>query len=191
MTPAGVAEAVRPGLPAASPRRRLSGPVAAAALVAVAATVLVVTWLASGSGGDSGTALFEVRDQNAGSVVYSRPMAPGESFELAHTHSVTNRPVVETFSVADPETLALEELWFDEFGPNLPAGPEQLGDHVTFRHEDGAYRVLHHGYRIGTVPVRVGSPAVDHVLTFSDGERVRLLDIARAGAWVELAVRAR
>jgi hypothetical protein len=188
VTPSGVAEAVRPGIPAAPPRRRLSGSVAAAALVAVAATALVVAWL---SAGGPATAQLEVRDGEAGTVVFARPMAAGESFQLTHTHSVTKRPVVETFSVADAETLALEELWFDEFGPNLPAGPEQLGDHVTFLHEDGAYRVLHHGFRIGTVPVRVGSPPVDHVLTFADGERVRLLDIARAGAWVELGVRAR
>lgn len=189
MTPGGAAAAVRPGAPAAPPRRRLPASVAVAALVVVAAATVLAATLASGF--DEVTARLEVHDRGAGTVVYTRPMDAGESFKLTHIHSVTKRPVIETFSVADPETLALEELWFDEFGPNLPAGPEQLGSHATFQHEDGAYRVRHHGFRIGTVPVRVGSATVDHTLTFTDGEEVRLLDIARAGSWVELVVRGR
>lgn len=191
MTQAGAVDMVQPELPDASPRRRASGSVAAGVLVALVATVLLVSQVAAGRGSGGADTAFEVRDHASGSAAYSRPMSRGESFQLTHTHSVTKRTVIETFSVADGGTLALEELWFDEFGPNLPAGPEQLGSHATFLHEDGAYRVLHHGYPIGTVPVRVGSEAVDHVLTFANGERVRLLDIARAGAWVELMVDAR
>jgi hypothetical protein len=115
----------------------------------------------------------------------------GATFQLEHTHSVTGRPVTETFSVSDRDTLALEELWFDESGPNLPTGPERIGDRTTtFLHEDGAYRVLHHGHPLGAVPLVVGSEAVDHSLMFDGGARVRLLDIARAGAHVELTVRA-
>ena len=161
--------------------------------LAVAATMVIVLvvagaalWLGGVRGGDL---RLVVIDHDSGAVVYTRPVEIGERFVLEHTHSVTRRPIVETFSVADEETIAIEELWFDEFGPNLPAGPEQLGDHAEFLHEDGAFRVLHHGFPIGTVPLRVGSPAVDHVLTFSDDERVRLRDIARSGAWLDLVVR--
>lgn len=190
MTQAGAVVQVRPDAPAESPRRRSAGPLAAGALVALAAGLLVVSLLTSGLITSSSGARLEVRDRESGTIGYARAMSIGETFQLTHTHSVTKRPVIETFSVAG-DGLALEELWFDEFGPNLPAGPEQLGEHATFVHEDGAYRVLHHGLSIGTVPIRVGSEEVDHVLTFADGERVRLLDIARGGAWIELTVGAR
>jgi hypothetical protein len=49
--------------------------------------------------------------------------------------------------------------------------------------------VIHHSHPIGVVPLRVGSATVDHTLTFADGERIRLLDIAPRGAWVDLIVR--
>jgi hypothetical protein len=140
----------------------------------------------------SGEIRLEIYDHGEDAVVFTRVVGSGESFDLEHTHSVTKRLVVETFSVDETPQILLDELWFDEFGPNLPAGSEQIGDRTTtFIHEDGAYRVLHHSFPIGTVPVRVGSEAVDHVLVFSDGERVRLLDVARAGEYVELAVQER
>jgi hypothetical protein len=83
----------------------------------------------------------------------------------------------------------MEELWFDEFGPNLPAGPEQIGSvTTTFHREADGFRVVHHGRLLPTVPLRVGSASVDHVLTFIDGADLRLLEIARAGAYVELRV---
>lgn len=134
---------------------------------------------------------FEVRDQRSGEVYYSRSMEVGEMFDLEHTHSVTRRLVVETFSALDGETIAIEEMRFDQNGPNLPTGPEPLGDgETTFINEDdGSYRVIHHSYPLGTVPLLIGSASVDHTLTFADGERIRLLDIAERGTAVEFTVR--
>lgn len=185
MTATGADELLRPGNPVAPAPRRLPALVAVAIVAAAAGLV----WWTVGGGTPSGTTVFEVRDQQTGAVLYSREIAVGETFRLEHTHSVTRRPVVETFSVHDPGTLAIEELWFDEFGANLPAGPERIGDRVTtFLHEDGAYRVIHDGHPIGTLPILVGSEAVDHVVSFDDGDRLRLLDLTRAGGHVELAV---
>ncbi|RNL86254.1 DUF1850 domain-containing protein [Halostreptopolyspora alba] len=108
---------------------------------------------------------------------------------MEHTHSVTKRPVDEVFSVGDGGIL-MQELRFDEFGANLPAGPQRIGDTTTtFLHENGEFRVLHHGRPLGTVPLRVGGPKVDHVLTLPGGTRVRLLDLAPRGTFVELGVR--
>ena len=133
---------------------------------------------------------FEIYDHATGTVAYERPVAEGATITLEHVHSVTKRPVRETFSVHDANTIALEELWFDAFGPNLPAGPEQTGDTTTtFIREDGGFRVLHHSKPIGVVPVRVGSPDVDHTVIFEDGSAVRLLDVAARGAHVDLRVR--
>jgi hypothetical protein len=141
------------------------------------------------SGGAADTTTFEVWDRGTDELLHARDIGVGDTFRLEHTHSVTGRLVVETFSVMDPTTIAIEELWFDAHGPNLPVGPERIGDHVTtFLQEDDGYRVLHHGRPLGTVPLMVGSPAVDHVLVFEDGQRLRLIDVAPPGARVELSV---
>jgi hypothetical protein len=166
-------------------RRRGLAIAASAAVLAVAAALVYLWW-----GADQPHLAVVHRDGDGGpgEVVYERAVEPGETFVLEHTHSVTRRLVRETFSVLDEETIALEELLFDEFGPNLPAGPEVFDHAVTWVHEDGAYRVLHHGHPIGVVPLRVGSAEVDHTLTFADGDRVRLLGIAPRGAWVDLII---
>jgi hypothetical protein len=182
----GADQLVRSESPAAPVRRRARAVVAIAvtSIIAIAAAAALGIHI-SGSGGTQ----FVIMEQPAGEVVYQRSIEVGETFVLEHEHSVTRRPVIETFSVADPDTIAIEELSFDVFGANLPAGPEVFDHDVTFLHEDGAYRVLHHGFEIGLIPLRVGSSDVDHVLTFSDQERVRLLEITRRGAWVDLLVR--
>lgn len=135
------------------------------------------------------TTQLEVWSHGEDEVAFARELEVGATFRLEHTHSVTRRTVVETFSVPDASTIAIEELWFDEQGPNLPAGSEPLGDGTTtFLQEDGAFRVLHHGYPIGTLPLMVGGPEVDHTLVFPDGQRVRLLDVVRRGERVEVKV---
>jgi len=157
-------------------------------VAAVAATIGLGAWLV-GISVAAGSTVLQVRDQVTNEVVHVRAIEVGETFQMVHIHSVTRRPVIETFSVKDPTTLAIEELWFDEPGPGLPAGSEQIGDRTTtFLAEDGAFRVLHHGHPIGSVPMIVGSASVDHVLKFEDGTQLRLRDVARSGSAVELLV---
>jgi hypothetical protein len=152
-----------------------------------------LVWRLDLVGGTSPSAVtFEVWDQRTQQPVHTHEVEIDTTFTLEHTHSVTKRTVRETFSVQEGPLIALEELWFDEPGPNLPSGPEPLGDGMTtFLREGGAFRVLHHGHPIGTVPLLVGSAEVDHVLNFAAGEQVRLLDVADPGTPVELRVRSR
>lgn len=182
---------VEPGATSPSPpapRTRGQAALVAAAVLAVAATVLLGVWWESTPGGGAEARLV-VTDLTTERTVHARSVEVAERFELSHTHSVTGRRVVETFSVLDPETVALEELWFDEHGANLPTGAERIGGTTTTYLEvaDG-YRVLHHGRPIGSLPLLVGAPSVDHVLHFSDGEDLRLLDVARAGARIEVSL---
>ncbi len=157
------------------------------AAVTVAATLLV----ASGCTFDNqepATTLI-VRDSRSGEHLHERAVLVGERFRLVHTHSVTGRHVEETFSVLDRVTIAMEELWFDRHGANLPTGPEMVGGVTTTYVEDnGAYRVLHHSRPVGVLPLIVGSEQVDHVLIFEDGQRLHLLHIADQWDQVEVVV---
>ena len=182
---AGLAATVTSSAGPRRPVRRGRMVVMAFAAATIAAVALVIVVAQAGGGG----ARLVVYDVEEGRSVYERSVEVGERFELTHTHSVTERRVIETFSVLDPSTIAIEELWFDEHGANLPTGPEQVGDTTTtYLEEPDGYRVLHHGHPIGTLPLLVGSPGVDHVLRFDDGERLRLLDVARAGARIEVSL---
>lgn len=178
----GTGRAVRSGPDPGPPVRR--GWMVAVAVVAIATIVAAVVQI---FGGDSPRLI--VRDVERERTVYEREVEVGERFVLEHVHSVTRRRVVETFSVLDEDTVAIEELWFDKHGANLPRGPEPLGDGTTtYIEEPDGYRVLHHGHPIGSVPLLVGSSEVDHTMLFSDGERLRLLDVARAGARIEVSL---
>lgn len=138
---------------------------------------------------DARAPVLVLRDGDTGEELLRRAIVPGERFELQHTHSVTRRPVVETFGVDATDQLTLEGMVFDHPGPNLPTGPERFGDQLTsFVTVDGVYRVDHHGYPIGRVTIRVGRRTVDHTLVFDDGTRVRFLDLTRAGGAIELEV---
>ncbi len=172
----------RPGRPAARNRMVV---VALLAATTIGAVVLTLTlWL----GGGDGPRLI-VHDLESDQSLYERPVEVGERFDLEHVHSVTGRRVVETFSVLDPTTVAIEELWFDEHGANLPRGPERIGDSMTtYIEEADGYRVVHDSYAIGSLPLLVGSPGVDHVMIFADGGQLRLLDVARAGARIEVSL---
>jgi hypothetical protein len=152
-------------------------------VTALAVGVGTVVW--AGTTGAPETSLTLV-DHDTGDVVFERRVEVGETFELRHTHSVTRREVVETFSVLDVATLAIEELLFDEHGPNLPAGPQHVGEHATYETDGELVRVRHHGHAIGTLPLMVGSESVDHTVIFEDGSRLRLLDEVRRGSRVEL-----
>ncbi len=130
---------------------------------------------------------FQVVSAADGSVLFTHPMEPGGIITMDHVHSVHKRPVRELFSVNTEGALTMEEMIFDRMGANLPFGPETInGVTTTFLEEDGHYRVLHHSRPLGTVQMLVGGPSVDHTLTMPDGSTVRMLELTRPRARVEL-----
>ncbi|QBI19413.1 DUF1850 domain-containing protein [Egibacter rhizosphaerae] len=162
------------------PRRRWLF-AAGAGLVALSVGVAVLGLQASGA------TTLQIVDRGDDETVHEREVRVGEEFRLEHRHSVTRRMVYETFSVLDRDTVAIEELWFDEFGANLPAGPEEIdGEMTEFIAEDGAYRVVHDSRPLGSLLVVAGSADVDHTIEFADGEEVRFLDLVEPGAHVEV-----
>ncbi|WP_386674499.1 DUF1850 domain-containing protein [Streptomonospora salina] len=132
---------------------------------------------------------FVVADADRGRVVLSAPVAAGAPVTLRYTHSVSKRPVEEEFSVGAEGGLRMQEMRFDTFGANLPAGSERIGStRTTFLRERDGYRVLHHGRPLGRVGLMVNSSRSGQVLLLPDGRRVRLLDLAEYGTRVELGV---
>ncbi|QSB04277.1 DUF1850 domain-containing protein [Natronoglycomyces albus] len=120
-------------------------------------------------------------------VLYSRVIEPGEEFTMTHVHSLTERTVRETFSVSEAGEILMEELWFDQHGANLPAGPEEYPDYTTtYEVRGGEVFVSHHSHPLPTFDIVVGGPDRARTLHFADGHSQPLLDIADFGTPVEV-----
>ncbi|MBZ4686776.1 MAG: hypothetical protein JG764_409 [Clostridiales bacterium] len=134
--------------------------------------------------------LFQIRIHDTGEIVYQKILKIGEPFTLKYIHSVTEQPVYEVFFVKDSDTLAMKEMRYDSFGANLPVGPEKLEHETTkFLVEDGYYKILYENRSFNKVPLRVGQVIADHTLIFKDGDRLRFLDVAEGGEFVEFYVK--
>lgn len=134
--------------------------------------------------------LFQVYDVQNEQIVYRRLMKVNETFTLEFTHSVTKRPVYEVYYVKTRNNLAVKEMRFDEFGPNLPAGPETFqGETTEFVVEDGKFKVLYENRILDTVTLRTGKEIANHTLIFEDGTEVPFLEITPGGSLVEYYVK--
>jgi hypothetical protein len=58
-------------------------------------------------------------------LLWAVPAGSGAQFRLTWTHTVTLRPISETYEIQPDGRIHLLEMVFDAYGPNLPAGPEE------------------------------------------------------------------
>ncbi|QGG46615.1 DUF1850 domain-containing protein [Heliorestis convoluta] len=130
--------------------------------------------------------LFQVRLFRSGEVIFERFLPFDSLVTLHYIHSVTKRPVEEDYGVRVDGRICLLEMRFDDFGANLPVGPEVTATERTiFLVEDDHYKVIYPNRCFERVPLRIGQVIADHRLLFEDGQTLRLLDLAPGGSYVE------
>lgn len=135
----------------------------------------------------SGWAVLEVVDMDRERVVFSRLLPVGETFSMVHTHSITKRPVRETFRVTKDRRIAIVEMEFDHFGANLPVRPEKDGSGMTeFLVRDGKYVVRYDETVYPALHLRVGQVIAHHRLHFNDGTTADLVRLAGGGTYVQI-----
>lgn len=117
-------------------------------------------------------------------LLYLVRINPMDSFSIHWTHSVTKQPVIETYYVQEELTIGIEEMLFNEHGPNLPAGPE---GGTEWEIKDGMFRVYNYNVSFDKLPVRIGQEVADHTFYFSHHE-VPLRELASPGGFVEIEV---
>jgi hypothetical protein len=103
--------------------------------------------------------------------IWVYPIASGAEFQLQWTHTVTRRPIIETYRVQPDRQLALVQMIFDQYGPNLPAGPE---GGTTWRIERDRWVVT--GYQVELAALGFGVGPYGHELQVGS----RRLDLLRA-----------
>lgn len=144
--------------------------------VIIALSILVLLFLAGS------TLCLEVRTRS-GSLLFRRPVRPGERITLSFIHSVARRPVDETWEVTPRGVLVLRETVYDSFGAGLPTDLA-FGEKLELR--EGRLKITGMNRELPVVSLAVGRIA-EHQLVFNDG-RVRLADLASPGSLVEIRV---
>lgn len=103
-----------------------------------------------------------VRPARGQGLLWAVPVVAGGEFRLDWTHTVTRRPVQETYTVEPDGMLHLTEMIFDQFGPNLPSEPEPG---TTWRMERA--RIYVTGYARREKQLHLGVGPIRHSLTVS------------------------
>ncbi len=112
-----------------------------------------------------------VRPARESGLIWAVRTTPGARFTLRWTHTVTLRPVEEEYEVGVDRLLHLRQMSFDQYGPNLPAGPEEG---TVWRVEPDRWVVT--GYQIHLERLHLGLSHIDHRLLIGGRE----LDLIRA-----------
>lgn len=115
-------------------------------------------------------------------LLYQIWIKPEDTFSIHWTHSVTKQPVIETYYVQEELTIGIKEMFFNEHGPNLPAGPESG---TKWEIKDGMFRVYNYDVSFEKLPVRIGQVVADHTFYYSHHE-VPLRELASPGGFVEI-----
>lgn len=117
-------------------------------------------------------------------VLLQLPAKPGEFFSVKWIHSVSLRPVIETYKIEEDLKISIYEMKFDSFSANLPASPDY---DTKWEFHDDYIRVYNYDVIFDAVPVVIGKVVADHTLQFRD-TAIHLKDIYKAGGFVKIRV---
>lgn len=126
--------------------------------------------------------VLEVVRGRTGEILYYCPVQVGEEFKLTFIHSVTLRPVEETYRVTPEHKISIVEMVFDDSGPNLPAFPE---GNTRWIMEKNRWRVVDYDTFLEEISLLVAQYVADHTLLVG-GRKVSLVKAAGPGQHVKI-----
>lgn len=106
-----------------------------------------------------------IRSSQTGRLLWAVQAREGQAFDLTWTHTVTLRPVTETYGIEPGPLLYLRQMVFDQYGPNLPAGPE---GGTIWRVEPDRFVVT--GYQIRLEQLNTAVSPIAHALQIGGRE---------------------
>jgi len=117
-------------------------------------------------------------------VVLQNKATIGETFDVYWTHSVSRRPVIETYKIEDDYMISIEQMIFDTFSANLPASPDY---DTKWEYTKDYIRVYNYDVEFDAVPVVIGKVRADHILIYKD-LNVHLKEVYKPGGYVKIGV---
>lgn len=117
-------------------------------------------------------------------VLLEVPINLGDKFSVKWIHSVSLRPVIETYKVENDLTISIYEMIFDSFSANLPASPDY---NTIWEYNEDHIRVYNYDVIFDAVPVVIGKVVANHTLYVNDSI-IPLKDIYKPGGFVNIRV---
>ena len=124
------------------------------------------------------------KGENFNKVVLQSKATIGDTFDVYWTHSVSRRPVIETYKIEDDYMISIHEMKFDTFSANLPASPDY---NTKWEYTKDYIRVYNYEVEFDAVPVVIGKVRADHILIYKD-LNVHLKDVYKPGGFVKIRV---
>ena len=115
-------------------------------------------------------------------VLLQVPIKSGDKFSVKWTHSVSLRPVIETYKVENDLNISIYEMIFDSFSANLPASPDY---NTIWEYNEDHIRVYNYDVIFDAVPVVIGKVVANHTLHVNDNV-IPLKDIYKPGGFVKI-----
>ncbi len=115
-------------------------------------------------------------------VLLQLPAKKGELFSVKWTHSVSLRPVIETYKIEENLQISIHEMIFDSFSANLPSSPDY---NTKWEFHDNYIRVYNYDVVFDAVPVVIGKVVADHTLQFRN-KNIHLKEIYKPGGFVKI-----
>ena len=132
--------------------------------------------------------VFEVfvvdKGVNENKVVLQTVKNEEDCFDVKWTHSVSLRPVIETYRVNDDYTISIDQMIFDSFSANLPASPDY---DTIWEFHDEYIRVYNYDVTFDAVPVVIGEVVANHSFIYN-GKEIFLKDVYKPGGYVNIRV---
>lgn len=117
-------------------------------------------------------------------ILYQERVNNESFFSIHWIHSVSRRPIIETYKIEDNNEISLFEMIFDSFSPNLPSSPEY---HTKWEYFENYIKVTGYDLVFTEVPVVIGQVIADHTLYFKD-QIIPLKDLYKPGGYVKIKV---
>lgn len=122
--------------------------------------------------------------ENFNNIIYQRMAKVNDELTVKWTHSVSIRPVYETYTINKDLKFNIKEMRFDTYSANLPSKPE---NNTKWEFHDDYIRVYNYDIEFDEVPIVIGKVRANHILQYKD-ENIVLKDRYKPGGYVKIRV---
>lgn len=117
-------------------------------------------------------------------IIYQSPVEIEDEVTVKWTHSVSIRPVYETYTINDDLKFDVKEMIFDTYSANLPSKPE---GNTKWEFRDDSIRVYNYDVEFDEIPIVIGAVRANHILLYKD-DKIVLKDRYKPGGYVKVRV---
>jgi len=117
-------------------------------------------------------------------VIYQSSVDMDDEVTVKWTHSVSIRPVYETYAVNSDLKFDVKEMIFDTYSANLPSQPE---GNTKWEFREDSIRVYNYDLEFDEIPIVIGAVRANHILFYED-DKIVLKDRYKPGGYVKVRV---